>query len=416
MFERYKGSERAILVQLALPGLDTQQAIGEFKELAYAAQAQIVGYVVGQRAHPEAKFYVGAGKAEEIKQQVQLNKADLVLVNHELSPSQARNLENFLQCRVVDRSSLILDIFAQRAHTFEGKLQVELAQLQHLSTRLVGGWQHLERQKGGIGLRGPGETQLETDRRLIRARIRFINKRLAKVRSTRQQNRLARKKAGMHVISLVGYTNAGKSTLFNALTGEHSYTASQLFATLDPTMRKVKLPNGTDAILTDTVGFIRDLPHQLIQAFRATLEEICEADLLLHVIDISDPHWRDTIAAVELVLTELNLNMESTPIIRVFNKIDLQVDRQLDTALNNHENKVWVSAKTGVGLDILRELIANKLCDSMIQEEIWLSAEQAKLRFKLYSMHAVISEKSVEDGWRLKIKLTAQQKQRLFSN
>jgi GTP-binding protein HflX len=304
VLDRPEGGERAILVQLALPSIDADKALAEFIELALSADAEVLDCVLGARARPDAKYFVGSGKAEEIAALVKALDAQLVLINHELSPSQERNLERLFECRVVDRSGLILDIFSQRARTFEGKLQVELAQLQHISTRLIRGWTHLERQKGGIGLRGPGETQLETDRRLLRARIRSINKRLEKVRCSRDQNRQARLKASMPTVSLVGYTNAGKSTLFNTLTGERIYVADQLFATLDPTMRKLDLPGSSSAILADTVGFIRDLPHHLVEAFRATLEETQQADLLLHVIDISDSQWRDTVFSVEKVLDE----------------------------------------------------------------------------------------------------------------
>ncbi|WED42913.1 ribosome rescue GTPase HflX [Legionella cardiaca] len=413
MFERPQGGERAVLVQMALPGIDAEKALAEFKELAVSAQAQVMDCVLGARSTPEAKYYVGLGKAEEIKQQVMNHNAELVLVNHELSPSQERNLERLLECRVVDRSGLILDIFAQRARTFEGKLQVELAQLQHLSTRLVRGWTHLERQKGGIGLRGPGETQLETDRRLLRERIKSINKRLEKVRRSRDQNRRARKKAALPTVSLVGYTNAGKSTLFNALTGEHIYAANQLFATLDPTMRKLELAGATAVILTDTVGFIRDLPHHLIEAFRATLEETEEADLLLHVIDISDPHWRDRVFAVEQVLNELGV--KDIPMIQVFNKIDQQEGWEAKVEQQEEGCKVWVSAKTGAGLNLLCEAIATQLQGVSIEEEISLTPKEAKLRAKLYEMDAVLSEEIEEEGgWRLKIKLTQEQKRRLF--
>lgn len=414
MFDRPQGGERAILVQLALPGVDAEKALAEFTELAVSAQAEVVDCVLGARSTPEAKYYVGLGKAEEIQQQVMAHKAELVLVNHELSPSQERNLERLLQCRVVGRSGLILDIFAQRARTFEGKLQVELAQLQHLSTRLIRGWTHLERQKGGIGLRGPGETQLETDRRLLRERIKSINKRLEKVRRSRDQNRRARQKAALPTVSLVGYTNAGKSTLFNALTGEHIYAADQLFATLDPTMRKVELPGGTSIVLTDTVGFIRDLPHQLIEAFRATLEETEEADLLLHVIDIADPHWRDMVFAVEQVLQELGV--EDIPVIQVFNKIDQQPDWEPKIDQQEDGYKVWVSAKTGAGLNLLCEAIATHLHGAIIEEEIVLAPSEARLRAKLYELDAVLGENIDEDGsWRLRIKLTQEQKQRLFA-
>ncbi|ARG98788.1 ribosome rescue GTPase HflX [Legionella micdadei] len=414
MFERPQSGERAILVQLALPGVDAEKALAEFKELALSAQAEIVACVLGARATPEAKYYVGSGKAEEIQQLVSAHNAELVLVNHELSPSQERNLEKLLQCRVVDRSGLILDIFAQRARTFEGKLQVELAQLQHISTRLIRGWTHLERQKGGIGLRGPGETQLETDRRLVRERIKSINKRLEKVRRSRDQNRRARQKAALPTVSLVGYTNAGKSTLFNALTGEQIYVADQLFATLDPTMRKIELPGAAAAILVDTVGFIRDLPHQLIEAFRATLEETKEADLLLHVIDIADPHWREMAFSVQRVLTEIGVT--DVPTIQVFNKIDLQegwcpkIDCQEDTC------KVWVSAKSNAGLDLLREAIVTQLQGKINVEEVFIKPSEAKLRAKLYQLDAVIEETPADEGgWHLKIKLTEVQRKRLFA-
>ncbi|MBA2710922.1 MAG: GTPase HflX [Tatlockia sp.] len=414
MFERPKGGERAILVQLALPGVDAEKALAEFEELALSAQAEIMTCVLGARANPEAKYYVGLGKAQEIQELVLAYEAELVLVNHELSPSQERNLERLFQCRVVDRSGLILDIFAQRARTFEGKLQVELAQLQHISTRLIRGWTHLERQKGGIGLRGPGETQLETDRRLLRERIKYINKRLAKVRRSRLENRRARQKAEMPTISLVGYTNAGKSTLFNRLTGEHSYVADKLFATLDPTMRRLDLPGSGSVILTDTVGFIRDLPHHLVEAFSATLEETEEADLLVHVIDISDPSWRETIFEVQKVLAEIGVT--EIPIIQVFNKIDQQ--EFWEPKIDQHEEscKVWLSAKTGAGINLLRDAIAIKLSGSIIEEEVQLSPSEAKLRAKLYQLEAVISEKPNEEGgWHLKIKLSQAQKARLFS-
>lgn len=413
MFERPQGGERAILVQLALPGVDAEKALAEFEELALSARAEILDCVLGTRATPDAKYYLGKGKAEEIAELVKALDAELVLVNHELSPSQERNLERLFQCRVVDRSGLILDIFAQRARTFEGKLQVELAQLQHLSTRLIRGWTHLERQKGGIGLRGPGETQLETDRRLLRERIRYINKRLEKVRCSRDQNRQARKKAEMATVSLVGYTNAGKSTLFNALTGEHIYVADQLFATLDPTMRKLELPGSSSVILADTVGFIRDLPHHLVEAFRATLEETQQADLLVHVIDISDPHWRDTVFSVQQVLDELGVH--DIPVIQVFNKIDLQEGWLPKIDYNEDSCKVWLSAATAQGLDLLKEAIAVQLHGSVLIEDIIVKVSQPKLRAQLYQLGSVLSESITEEGdWHLKIRITADQKKRLF--
>lgn len=413
MIERPQGSERAILVQLALPGIDAEEALNEFRELAESAQALVLDCVQGARSTPEAKYYVGLGKAQEIREHVLLHQADLVLVNHELSPSQERNLERMLECRVVDRSGLILDIFAQRARTFEGKLQVELAQLQHTATRLVRGWTHLERQKGGIGLRGPGEKQLETDRRLLRERIKYIEKRLEKVRRSRDQNRRARQKSGMPTVSLVGYTNAGKSTLFNKLTGDKSYVADKLFATLDPTMRKLELPGSSSAIVTDTVGFIRDLPHHLIEAFRATLEETQQACLLLHVIDIASPDWRETVDAVQEVLTAIDVS--DIPIIQVFNKIDLHNDWQPKLDMQENTCKVWLSANTGEGIDLLLEAIATRLHGSIVQEDIYISVEHARLRARLYQINAVLQETVNEDGgWNLTVKLTREQKNSLF--
>lgn len=414
MIDRPDGGERAILVQLALPGIDAEKALEEFEELALSAEAEVVGCVLGTRATPDAKYYVGLGKAEEIHEQVLANEAELVLVNHELSPSQERNLERLLECRVVGRSGLILDIFAKRARTFEGKLQVELAQLQHLSTRLVRGWTHLERQKGGIGLRGPGETQLETDRRLLRERIRYINKRLEKVKRSREENRRSRQKGGMLTVSLVGYTNAGKSTLFNRLTGEQIYVADKLFATLDPTMRKLDLPGASSVILTDTVGFIRDLPHSLVKAFRATLEETLQADLLLHVIDIADPNWREIALTVQNVLLEIGA--QDIPSIQVFNKIDKQETWEPKIDMQENISKVWLSAQTGVGLDLLLEAIATQLHGRIFEEEVYIPVQEGRLRAKLYQMDAIVGEKNAEEGgWYLTIRLTQAEKKNIFS-
>lgn len=413
MFERPQGGERAVLVQLALPGIDAEKAFQEFEELACSANAEVLDRVIGNRANPDAKYYIGKGKAEEIAQLVKALDAEIVLINHELSPSQERNLERLFECRVVDRSGLILDIFAQRARTFEGKLQVELAQLKHLSTRLIRGWTHLERQKGGIGLRGPGETQLETDRRLLRERIKYINKRLEKVRLSREQNRQARRKASMPTVSLVGYTNAGKSTVFNGLTGENIYVADQLFATLDPTMRQLSLPGSSNVILADTVGFIRDLPHHLVEAFRATLEETQQADLLLHVIDISDPHWRDTVVSVQKVLDELKVN--DIPVIRVFNKIDLKKDWEAQIDYSDEWCRVWISAIDNQGFDLLKEAISAQLHGEVLIEQVVLKASQAKLRAQLYQLGAILNESINDEGeWALKIRITKEQKERLF--
>ena len=413
LFERPHGGERSILVQLALPNIDSEAALAEFKELAISANAEVLGCVLGSRRAPEAKYFVGLGKAEEIHEMVLATDAELVLVNHELSPSQERNLEKMLSCRVVDRSGLILDIFAQRPRTFEGKLQVELAQLEHLSTRLVRGWTHLERQKGGIGLRGPGETQLETDRRLLRERIKTIHKRLEKVQRSRDQNRRARRKAAMSTISLVGYTNAGKSSLFNALTGAQIYSANKLFATLDPTMRKLDLSGSSSVILADTVGFIRDLPHHLINAFHATLEETKEADLLLHVIDISDPNWREHVSAVEEVLREIKA--DEIKRIQVFNKIDLKPNWEPKLDFQDGNSKVWVSAVKNAGLKLLQEAIAKELHGGILEEVVELNAVDARIRAQLYKMDAVIEETPTESGgWRLSIRITKEEKQRIF--
>ncbi|GGI87060.1 ribosome rescue GTPase HflX [Legionella impletisoli] len=413
MFERPQGGERAILVQLALPEIDYETALAEFKELAHSADAEIVSSIKGSRASPEAKYFIGLGKAEEIRAQVEALDAELVLINHELSPSQERNLEKLFKCRVVDRTGLILDIFAKRARTFEGKLQVELAQLEHISTRLVRGWTHLERQKGGIGLRGPGETQLETDRRLIRERIKSILKRLEKVRQNRDQSRRARRRASMPTVSLVGYTNAGKSTLFNALTGEKIYAANQLFATLDPTMRKLDLPGSASVILADTVGFIRDLPHKLVDAFHATLEETKEADLLLHIIDVSDPIWRDHVMAVEYVLKEIGA--EEIKRILVFNKIDRQKGWEPKLDCGEGGCKVWLSAATGEGLELLKEAIAKELHGGVMEETLELKPEEAKLRAKLYQLDAVLAEEEIQEGgWRITVRLTRDEKERLL--
>lgn len=415
MLERPSGGSNSILVQIAFPSTNFEHSLAEFKELASAAQTKILTYVTGSREKPDAKFYIGQGKAEEIKKAIEKYKADLVLINHNLKPSQERNLEKFLQCRVVDRTSLILDIFAKRAQSFEGKLQVELAQLQHLSTRLVRGWSHLERQKGGIGLRGPGETQLETDRRLIRNRIKTINKYLEKIINTRKQKRSARRKAELQIISLVGYTNAGKSTLFNALTNDQTFVANQLFATLDSTMRQLILPGNSKIMLIDTVGFISELPHQLVKAFRATLEETKEADLLLHVINIADPNWRELVHSVEMVLDELEVG--NIPIIKVFNKIDQKPNWKPKLNYENGEYRVWLSALTGEGVDLLRKAITMHLEGSTIEEKVHLNASCGKIRSLLYKNKLVLNEAPDNNGgWIVTVKLTKDQKNRILGN
>ncbi len=357
MFDRPRANERAVLVHVRFSSKQDDQIVDEFVELARAAGAEPVAKVSGKRSRPDAKLFIGSGKAEEIQQIAQENDAQLVIFNHSLSPGQERNLEKLLNCRVLDRTGLILDIFAQRAHSFEGKLQVELAQLRHLSTRLVRGWTHLERQKGGIGLRGPGETQLETDRRLISKRIKLLKQRLEKVAQQREGRRQTRRKRNIQTVSLVGYTNAGKSTLFNRLTGADAYCADQLFATLDPTLRRVSINGGEHIVLADTVGFVSDLPHDLVAAFRATLEETREANLLLHVVDATAQHQDDVIVEVEAVLKEIGA--DEVRIIQVFNKID-RLDEpkpRIERDNNGIVRRVWLSAVTGQGTDLLRQVL-----------------------------------------------------------
>lgn len=398
MFERPRSGELAILVHLNFPGRDFQEDIEEFRLLANSAGAEVVAIITGSRDVPEAKFFVGTGKAAEIQECIKATGAELVLFNHALTPAQERNLERLLQCRVLDRTSLILDIFAQRARTFEGKLQVELAQLQHMSTRLVRGWTHLERQKGGIGLRGPGETQLETDRRLIRERIKSIEKRLQKVKQQRQQGRRSRTKALLPTVSVVGYTNAGKSTLFNRLTGSEVYVANQLFATLDPTLRKLSLPNAPDVILADTVGFIRHLPHDLVEAFQATLEETRDASLLLQVVDIHDPQRHAHTEQVNAVLEMIGA--EKTPQLQVYNKIDLLEECQAEIMRDaeGRPTQVWVSAATGAGLDLLLQAVAELVYGDPVYRTHVFAPTQGKLRAMLYEKDAVLNEHIDEEG------------------
>ncbi|HEY2036493.1 MAG TPA: ribosome rescue GTPase HflX, partial [Steroidobacteraceae bacterium] len=320
MFERPRSGERALLVRIGLGAQVDPEDLEEFTQLAVSAGAEPVATVTGRRERPEPRFFVGSGKAEELKQAAEAGAADVILVDHALSPSQERNLEKLTGRRVLDRNGLILDIFAQRARSFEGKLEVELAQLRHIGSRLVRGWSHLERQKGGIGMRGPGETQLETDRRLIAQRVRVLTRRLEKIKQQRETGRQLRAGIPVPSLALVGYTNAGKSTLFRALTGADAYVANQLFATLDPTVRRITLPGGTPVVAADTVGFIRELPHELVAAFQSTLTEAREATLLLHVIDASDPRRDEHIAQVNEVLAEIGA--DSIPQIIVYNKID----------------------------------------------------------------------------------------------
>lgn len=397
-FERHEGGERAVLVHLEDQNEQSREDPHEFLELVHSAGAEVVDFLTITRYQPSPRFLIGAGKVDELRAMVEAGECDLVIFNHVLTPSQERNLERALECRVIDRTGLILDIFAQRARTHEGKLQVELAQLDHLSTRLVRGWTHLERQGGGIGLRGPGETQLETDRRLLRARIKQIGKRLEKVRSQRDQARRARRRADIPVVSLVGYTNAGKSTLFNTLTESAVYTADQLFATLDPTLRRVDLEDIGPVILADTVGFIRHLPHKLVEAFRATLEESSQADLLLHIIDAADAERMSNIEQVHLVLDEIGAN--ELPLLEVYNKIDLLEEfvPQIQRDDNGVPVRVWLSARDGLGLDLLQQAIVERLGEDIIQANIRLEHSEARLRAQFYDAGAVMAERIAEDG------------------
>ncbi len=406
MFERPQSGERAVLVQASPDGLPDDSEREEFAELARSAGALIAAELVSSRRRPDPRYFIGKGKLDELRQLIASNDAELVICSAALSPSQERNLERELRCRVLDRAGLILDIFAQRARSFEGKLQVELAQLKHLSTRLVRGWTHLERQKGGIGLRGPGETQLETDRRLIGHRIRQLNERLEHVDTRRTMNRRNRVKAEIPTVALVGYTNAGKSTLFNALTDADVYVQDQLFATLDPTVRRLDLPEGRHVVLADTVGFVRDLPHELIAAFKSTLQEAREADLILHLIDASDPNRWQRVRQVNSVLKQLDA--EQVPQIRVYNKID-KLDRK-PRITNNRAGEgraVWLSATTGEGLSMLKDAIAKRLQQETLHRVIHLLPAQGKQRAILFELGAVLKEQVLEEGgWMLELKMT----------
>lgn len=397
-FERPGGGERAILVHLEGQDPEAREDPQEFQELANSAGADTVAFVSVSRHQPSAKFLIGSGKVEEIRDLVKAEDVELVIFNHTLTPSQERNLEREFECRVLDRTGLILDIFAQRARTHEGKLQVELAQLEHMSTRLVRGWTHLERQKGGIGLRGPGETQLETDRRLLRVRIRQIKSRLEKVRSQREQARRGRRRADIPSVSLVGYTNAGKSTLFNALTTSEVYAANQLFATLDPTLRRLELDDLGPVILADTVGFIRHLPHKLVEAFRATLEESSNADLLLHVIDSHEPERDQQIDQVLRVLGEIGA--DQLPMLEVYNKIDLLegVEPQIQRDGEGKPQRVWLSAREGEGLDLLRQAIAELLGEDLFVGTLCLPQRLGRLRAQFFELGAVQEETHDERG------------------
>lgn len=400
-------AQKAVLVHLEFQGTDFEADRAEFIELARSAGLSVVAVIGGKRDRPDAGSYAGSGKVDEIALAVAASGADLVIFNHDLSPSQERNLEKRLHCRVINRAGLILDIFARRARSHEGKLQVELARLNHMATRLVRGWTHLERQKGGIGLRGgPGETQLEIDRRLLRGRMDTLKKQLETVKSRRAQNRSGRIRNEIPTISLVGYTNAGKSTLFNAMTGDATFASNQLFATLDTTIRKLQLRSGETAVLADTVGFIRDLPHDLIAAFRATLEESREADLLLHVVDASDAERGARIGQVEAVLEEIGAH--EVPRLQVFNKIDLREGETAHVELDEEgvPQRVFLSARSGEGLELLRQAIATRLYPDLADQELVLPPQAGRLRAQLFQLNAVRGETIDEDGsYRLSIRL-----------
>lgn len=396
-FDRPDSGELAVLVHLNVAYGQEAEDPREFEELVLSAGGDPIAFVTGKSTSPNARFFIGSGKLQELQQIVAEQEAQLVIFNHTLTPSQERNLEKELQCRVLDRTGLILDIFAQRARTFEGKLQVELAQLRHMSTRLVRGWTHLERQKGGIGLRGPGETQLETDRRLLRNRISMIEQRLKKVRSQREQGRRSRRRASIPTVSLVGYTNAGKSTLFNRLTGSDVYAEDQLFATLDPTMRRLELQDVGAVIFADTVGFISHLPHKLVEAFRATLEEAANSTLLLHIVDAAAEERLNNIEQVDLVLGEIGA--ENLPQLRVYNKIDLlEMVPRIDRDDHGKPLAVWLSAQTGEGCDLLLEAISDLLGTEMVSGGLILTSDQARLRARLYQQQAVSGEAYRDDG------------------
>lgn len=396
--EQLLENERAILVHVFFSQQKDLENIEECRQLAASAQVDVIEVLTTSRSAPQTKYYIGQGKAEEIAEAVKLHDADIVLVNHILSAAQNRNLERLCGCRVIDRTTLILDIFAQRARSHEGKLQVELAQLKHISTRLIRGWTHLERQKGGIGLRGPGETQLETDRRLIKVRLSQLQAKLAKVAQQRNLNRRTRQKAEIPTLSLVGYTNAGKSTLFNTLTSAEVYAADQLFATLDPTLRKLQIENVGTTILADTVGFIRHLPHDLVEAFKSTLQETTEAILLLHVIDASDERRQENIDAVNLVLEEIGA--DQVPYLLVFNKIDQceNVAPHIEYDDQDRPSAVYLSAQNSDGTELLLEAIQKRLENQILQVQLLLPVTQGKIRHLLYQQNHIKNENITEEG------------------
>ncbi|WP_294948876.1 ribosome rescue GTPase HflX [Sulfurivirga sp.] len=407
--------ERAVLVHVEMRQAEDREELEEFRELVDSAGAEVCTLITARRDTPDPRTFIGRGKVEEVADAVAACEADVVIVNHALSPAQERNLERALKCRVLDRVGLILDIFAQRARSHEGKLQVELAQLKHMSTRLVRGWSHLERQKGGIGLRGPGETQLETDRRLLRERIRQLERRIEKARKQRELGRRGRKKTDLPTVTIVGYTNAGKSTLFNRLTEAGVYAEDRLFATLDATLRRVHLPGAGPVIFADTVGFIRHIPHDLVAAFRSTLEETREADLLIHLVDAADPLREEKMADVQTVIAEVGA--DEVPQLLVMNKIDRldpPVDPHIDWDEAGCASRVWISAKTGQGLDLLQQAVASHFKGRFHHLRVRLPVTAGKLRAQLYTLGEVLAEHFDEQGAPvLDIRLTDVQKRQL---
>jgi GTP-binding protein HflX len=413
LIERPESGERAVLVRLGLGAPVSEEEIREFQALALSAGAVPVATITGSRRSPEPRYFVGSGKAEEIRARAEECSADVILVDHPLAPSQERNLELLTGRRVLDRAGLILDIFAQRARSAEGKLEVELAQLKHLSTRLVRGWTHLERQKGGIGLRGPGETQLETDRRLLSRRIRTLTERLEALSRRRDTGRAVRKRVPVPTVALVGYTNAGKSTLFNLLTGSDAYAADQLFATLDPTVRRLRLPHTPEIVLADTVGFVRDLPHELVAAFRSTLLEAREADLLVQVVDASDPELVEHMAQVQDVLQ--GIGASHIPTLTVFNKIDrVGAEARIERDSDGEALRVWMSAATGEGADYLRSCLHERFGALARRFQVQLRPAEGRARAHLYRQGLVKNEVGDDSGgWRLEVEASQAELQEL---
>jgi GTPase len=394
LFERPEAGHHAVILHVELKS-EANPDKDEFIELARSAELEVMSVVVARRDAPHPKTYVGSGKVEELRGVLKEAQADLLLINHEVSAGQQRNLEQILQCRVISRTELILTIFAARARSHEGQLQVELAQLKHAQTRLVRGWTHLDRQKGGIGLRGAGEKQIELDQRMLSERVKGVEKKLAVVSKRRGQNRRGRSRRGTPTITLAGYTNAGKSTLFNRMTHAAVYTEDQLFATLDPTMRRIEVPGIRDAVLADTVGFVSQLPHALVEAFKATLEEVVHADLLLHVVDAADPIWTERVQQVRAVLKEIGAG--DVPEIMVLNKVDLLAPEQLPFSDSDNQSVIPVSAKCGTGIDTLVERIGAAL-GVAAPHEVVLDPSDGRTRAWLYRSGAVLNEQTMEDG------------------